>query len=544
MATPRRSNSTFGDIPEAPESSYRPIGAPEPAQPTAQPKTTGQRIGNTLADIYRGIKNTPWEVGEYARDVARDPLGELGIATAPMMGAGQALAAPAAAARSLRGIGATREFFGNSSLGTLAKASAPTAKQAWGATGLAIPSTLALAQVDRAQTEAPQPSGGFERSSDGTLVYPVGAHMPGTPRPADRKTDGGTPVFASEAKLSLPPADGIYRGKGGSGNAYSSSERGLTEAMRLANQQRTGGFAFGNASGGSNAPADGNATPGRNYADSVQRRGNQGAVIKNPHGMSIEDRMRGLLTSMKGSPSMRRAAAEAMLAEQKDGYDSRQAALDREATADSEQMQARLKANESFADRRLKADAFNQELGFRRRQHNDESILKAAEIAVNARNGVLRRDADGAGKDPEATFISDRYKDVLEKTGSPEIALLEANRMGAQAGITVDSPITRYGQTADSDELNAARDTFNNRWTASSNPDFDPNTAKPVIRTLGDRLKTVFPGGVDPSDRKWEDANGNVDYTDPYAFKTGETPGAYALRRKRELEVRNMQGGK
>lgn len=516
-----------------------------PYDPNApKPPERQSTIGSRLGERFRDLRHTPREVADYARDVARDPLREIAIATAPMMGMGQAVAAPAAAARSLRGIGATKDFIGNPSLATLMRASRPTAWQTTKAVAGATPTVgaagLALAAEDRAEVEANQ-----AKAQAATTAQA----QPDKPQPII--IDNGQSRVPNSAFQYSPREDGIYRTTDANGNSvYSDSAKGLRGALAQANANRAGGFAFGEAGPGGNA--GGQVDGGRNYANQLTRRGNQGATIKNPHGMSLEDRMRGLLTSMKGSPSMRKAAAEAMLAEQQNDYDSHQAALNRNDAAESEQMQAQLKANESYADRRLKADTFNQELGFRRRQLNDESILKASEIAVNARNGMMRYGADGtgrgsssgAGKDPEATFISDRYKDVLEMTGNPDIALREANRMGAQAGVTVDNPITRYGQTADSDELNAARDAFSSRWTASSNPEFDPNTASPVKRTFVDRLETVFPGGVDPTDRKWQDANGNVDYTDPYAFSTGETPGAYALRRKRELAIRQMQEGK
>ncbi|MFT3756264.1 MAG: hypothetical protein QM769_10035 [Pseudoxanthomonas sp.] len=44
-------------------------------------------------------------------------------------------------------------------------------------------------------------------------------------------------------------------------------------------------------------------------------RGVQGGIIKNPHAMSVEDRIRHLGSSMKGFPSLRKAAAEQIMAE-------------------------------------------------------------------------------------------------------------------------------------------------------------------------------------------------------------------------------------
>lgn len=374
MAYPRRSNSTFGDIPEAPESSYRPTGAAEPAQSVAQPKTVGQRTGATLADVYRGIKAAPGEVAGYARDVARDPIREVGIATAPLAGAGQALAAPAAAARSLRGVGATREFFGNSSLGTLAKASAPTAKQAWGVGGLAVPSTIALAQADRAQTE------GMQRRSGNVTIIDNGQMLP-------------------DSAFRNPPR-----------------ARVIDDGQQLPESAFTPGSAFKTARPDFQfAPADGNVMPGRNYADGVQRRGSQGAVIKNPHGMKIEDRLAGLLSSMKGSPSLRRAAAEAIIGEQQNEFNARQATLDRNDRAESDQMNAQLRANESYADRRLKADTFNQELGLRRRSEQNGNALDKTRLALDTRRQLFdERVAAQQAQYTGARAISDRYNKVVD----------------------------------------------------------------------------------------------------------------------------------
>lgn len=374
MANPRRSNSAFGDIPEAPASSYRPIGAAEPAQPAAQPKTVGQRAGSTLADVYRGIKAAPGEIAGYAKDVARDPIREVGIATAPLAGAGQALAAPAAAARSLRGVEATASFMKNSPAGAVAASAVPSFRQSVGALGLGASGTLALAQTDRAQTE------GMQRRSGNVTMIDNGQMLP-------------------ESAFRNPPR-----------------ARVIDDGQQLPESAFTPGSAFKTARPDFQfAPADGNVMPGRNYAEGVQRRGSQGAVIKNPHGMKIEDRLAGLLSSMKGSPSLRRAAAEAIIGEQQNEFNARQATLDRNDRAESDQMNAQLRANESYADRRLKADTFNQELGLRRRSEQNDNALDKTRLALDTRRQLFdERLAAQQAQTSGAKAISDRYNKVVD----------------------------------------------------------------------------------------------------------------------------------
>lgn len=374
MAYPRRSSSTFGDIPEAPESSYRPIGAAEPAQPAAPPKTVGQRAGSTLADVYRGIKAAPGEIAGYAKDVARDPIREVGIATAPLAGAGQALAAPAAAARSLRGVEATASFMKNSPAGAVAASAVPSFRQSVGALGLGASGTLALAQADRAQTE------GMQRRSGNVTMIDNGQMLP-------------------DSAFRNPPR-----------------ARVIDDGQQLPESAFSPGTTFDTArSDFQFAPADGNVMPGRNYAEGVQRRGSQGAVIKNPHGMKIEDRLAGLLSSMKGSPSLRRAAAEAIIGEQQNEFNARQATLDRNDRAESDQMNAQLRANESYADRRLKADTFNQELGLRRRSEQNDNALDKTRLALDTRRQLFdERLAAQQAQSTGAKAISDRYNKVVD----------------------------------------------------------------------------------------------------------------------------------
>lgn len=374
MGYPRRSNSPFGDIPEAPGSSYRPIGTPEPAQPPTGAKTIGARTGATLADVYRGIKAAPGEVAGYARDVARDPLREVGTATAPLVGAGQALAAPAAAARSLRGAEATASFMKNAPAGAVAASAVPSFRQSVGALGLGASGTLALAQTDRAQTE------GMQRRGSNVTVIDNGQMLP-------------------DSAFRNPPR-----------------ARVIDNGQQLPESAFTPGSAFKTARPDFQfAPADGNVMPGRNYADGVQRRGAQGGVIKNPHGMKIEDRLAGLLSSMKGSPSLRRAAAEAIIGEQQNEFNARQATLDRNDRAESDQMNAQLRANESYADRRLKADTFNQDLGLRRRSEQNGNALDKTRLALDTRRQLFdERLAAQQAQSTGAKAISDRYNKVVD----------------------------------------------------------------------------------------------------------------------------------
>ncbi|HRO59340.1 MAG TPA: hypothetical protein PK177_09280, partial [Burkholderiaceae bacterium] len=91
MATPndRKRVSLVPDVP-----AYDPAAAAAPTTPRSRPGSALDRLGGA-------IRRTPGEVADYARDVVRNPLRELGTATAPLVGAGGSVRTAAAGLRSL-----------------------------------------------------------------------------------------------------------------------------------------------------------------------------------------------------------------------------------------------------------------------------------------------------------------------------------------------------------------------------------------------------------------------------------------------------------
>ena len=374
-------------------------------------------------------------------------------------------------------------------------------------------------------------------------------NQPAPGKPQVITMDNGQNRMPDSAFQYSPRPDGIYHTKDANGNSvYSSDPKGLRDALAQANANRTGGFAFGEASSGSGGSAGGNGQVdgGRNYANQLTRRGNQGAVIKNPHGPKIEDQLRGLLTSMKGSPSMRKAAADAILGEQQNEFTAHQAALNRNDAAESDMMNAQAKANESYADRRLKADTFNQDIGLRRSaldqqqtQNDAENLLKAYELTAGERT----RRGGKATDDPDAKFYDSVYKSVLEATDDPRAAAAYASRVMTDGGNDPGGTAAgRVGLTSERDAFANAREAYNSRWTTSSTPDFDTSTANLTKRNWFERQLSRLPGGKDPTDLKWVDANGNEDWTGREAIGD-EAPETYAQRRARNLELQRRSKG-
>ena len=93
-----------------------------------------------------------------------------------------------------------------------------------------------------------------------------------------------------------------------------------------------------------------------------------------------------------------------------------------------------------------------------------------------------------------------------------------------------------------SDAFANAREAYNSRWTTSSNPDFDTSTANLTKRNWFERQLSRLPGGKDPTDLKWVDANGNEDWTGREAIGD-EAPETYAQRRARNLELQRRSKG-
>lgn len=380
MAYPRHSGSytTYGEAgvdPTVPQ--YNPA-APKPA-PYKSPQTIGQEIGKGVSNVGDAIRQAPSDLRTIYRDTVRDPGDAVARVAAPFAGGSSIFSGASKIAQAYgntrKAIDITRQV-SPSATTVVRNALIPTYGQLATGTVGAGSAGLALAQADRAQTE------GMQRRSGNVTMIDNGQMLP----------------------------DSALR------NPVNARARVIDNGQQLPESAFTPGSAFKTARPDFQfAPADGNVMPGRNYAEGVQRRGSQGAVIKNPHGMKIEDRLAGLLSSMKGSPSLRRAAAEAIIGEQQNEFNARQATLDRNDRAESDQMNAQLRANESYADRRLKADTFNQELGLRRRSEQNGNALDKTRLALDTRRQLFdERLAAQQAQSTGAKAISDRYNKVVD----------------------------------------------------------------------------------------------------------------------------------
>lgn len=380
MAYPRRSDSytTYGEAGVDPTVPQYDPSAPKPA-PYKSPQTIGQEIRQGVSNVGSAIKQAPSDLRNIYRDTVRDPVDAVGRAAAPFAGGSSIFSGASKIAQAYnntrKAVDITRQV-GPSATTVVRNALVPTYGQLATGAASAVPTAVTLGAIDRAQTE------GMQRRSGNVTMIDNGQMLP----------------------------DSALR------NPVNARARVIDNGQQLPESAFTPGSAFKTARPDFQfAPADGNVMPGRNYADGVQRRGSQGAVIKNPHGMKIEDRLAGLLSSMKGSPSLRRAAAEAIIGEQQNAFNERQANLDRNDRADRDLMDAQLKTNENYADRKLKADTFNQDLGLRRRSEQNGNAIDKTRLVLDTRRQLFdERLAAQQAQTTGAKAISDRYNQVAD----------------------------------------------------------------------------------------------------------------------------------
>lgn len=135
-----------------------------------------------------------------------------------------------------------------------------------------------------------------------------------------------------------------------------------------------------------------------NQAGQYQARGRQGGIIANPNAMSALDRIRSLGSdpSLRGSPSLRKLAAEQIMQEAGFANDERQSALSTGDQADLAAVNNNAQANEAFAQRRFDASKFNVGVDLQKREleakqrapFEQQPILRS----LDGGTSVLRRD--------------------------------------------------------------------------------------------------------------------------------------------------------
>jgi len=204
------------------------------------------------------------------------------------------------------------------------------------------------------------------------------------------------------------------------------------------------------------------AALGANDAERFQLRGRQGGIIRNPNAMSTADRLRMIATdsAFKGSPSMRRLAAEAVLAEDAREDANFQGAQQENAAADLAQAQGQAKAREAFADRRLSADAANVENSERRREKDRDYQLGRADRFLKAEEIGARRRLAEAQLGAQANKRTDDLV-TAEMARDPTLtraqAIVRANAIATLEGEDTQGSATgRAGDALAANALDAA----------------------------------------------------------------------------------------
>lgn len=246
-----------------------------------------------------------------------------------------------------------------------------------------------------------------------------------------------------------------YRSKSGITQAPPGTENTFTGANGVTRRVQ------GNAAT-PEAPVERVAALGANDAERFQLRGRQGGIIRNPDAMSTADRLRMIATdsAFKGSPSMRRLAAEAVLAEDAREDANFQGAQQENAAADLAQAQGQAKARQAFADRRLEADQANVENSERRREKDRDyqlgradRFLKAEEIGARRRLAEAQLGAQANAR-TDALVAAELERDP---TLTREQAIVRVTNLATLEGADTQASATgRAGDALAANALDAA----------------------------------------------------------------------------------------
>lgn len=242
------------------------------------------------------------------------------------------------------------------------------------------------------------------------------------------------------------PADGVYRGRSAAGNSvYSDSAAGLERATALANGQRppplvvpgatiTPGTAPAAPAGSSFNLSGNDAQPfaARPVAQvptsaptpSYQARGRQGGIIRNPDQGSLANRIAQAMgdSRLAGSPSGRRAVADALMAEAGYANAERQSALATGDAADLDQIRNQAIATEGSARRTADAQQFNADLQDRaadRGARLQEARLARRPTPITTADGTMGL-ADDSGS----------FRPITGADGQPVRAAMQPRQTG------------------------------------------------------------------------------------------------------------------
>lgn len=288
-----------------------------------------------------------------------------------------------------------------------------------------------------------------------------------------------------------------------------------------------------------------------------QVRGNQGAIIRNPDQASLADRIALATSSVKGSPSMRKAIAEAIIGQEQGQEAAYQASLNRDVAAGQFNAQQNNAAATANAERGLRGRTANAELLLKDRERADTQAFRGSTLALEARKQLL---AERAASGTTATATNKRYDELADAflERNPGATYDQAADFAGNAarlqGVGADSTLIGRGANAiegerlselagsagrgvnpDRGVLNplqlydgAARATIENRIAGLSNGQSrslttDPSNFTPRRQNLREAIVSLAPGGMSPGDVVWEDTAANNAFSAPTESLRGMT---------------------
>lgn len=286
-------------------------------------------------------------------------------------------------------------------------------------------------------------------------------------------------------------------------------------------------------------------------------RGNQGAIIRNPDAASLTDRIAMATSAFKGSPSMRRAIAEALIGQEQGQDAAYQASLNRDAAAGQFNAQQQNAVTTANADRGLRGRTTNAELQLRDTERRDTQAFRGSTLTLQARQQLA---AERAALGTSGTALNKRYDELAASymERNPEASFEEAADFAANAarlqGVNANNTFVGRGANAmeaerlselggqagqgrnpDRSPLNPlslydgrARATVENAIAGLSNGQTrsitqDSTNFAPRRQNLRELLTSLAPGGMSPGDVVWEDAAAKNAFSAPADSLRGMT---------------------
>ena len=200
-------------------------------------------------------------------------------------------------------------------------------------------------------------------------------------------------------------------------------------------------------------PQPGQVTPGFNNANRYTPRGRQGGIIANPDAMSPLDRIRSLGgdPSLRGSPTLRKAATDQIMGEVTMADAERQSALATGDQADLAAINHQATANEGYATRQLEAQKANlasADSAADREVKREEFRIARKPTVTNSEDGTMGIVSNEGGWTPitSADGKTVRGQQSAHETGE----LTEAERLKALTELRVGA--AGYGPPDNADE--------------------------------------------------------------------------------------------